>query len=107
MNTRPIYWLHLSDLHFGAPGKEVLNQAIAEFFQALHDKIIPIAADLILVSGDVASSGKPEEYDRADGFFADLRSTLTEIYDALRFASPLRPGQSRSDPSQEWGYPHL
>ena len=41
MNTRPIYWLHLSDLHFGAPGKEVLNQAIAEFFQALRAKSSP------------------------------------------------------------------
>ena len=41
MNTRPIVPVHLSDLHFGAPGKEVLNQAIAEFFQALREQNHP------------------------------------------------------------------
>ena len=81
-NGRPIYWLHLSDLHFGARGKEVLHQATTEFFQGLGNllEIVPTAPDLILLSGDVAFSGKPEEYDQADAFLDELWKVLNTAY---------------------------
>lgn len=74
MHPKPIHWLHLSDLHFGAPGAEVLNQVMSEFWEWLSKakEIAPGAIDLLLISGDVAYSGAVSEYALADEFLNDL-----------------------------------
>jgi hypothetical protein len=79
---RPIYWLHLSDLHFGAEGRDVMLQAMAEFFEKLGElpKAFPAAPDLLLISGDVAFAGKPEEYKLADEFLGKLLGELRTHY---------------------------
>lgn len=74
-------WLHLSDLHFrvsGAGGHDALEYDTDVVLSALlHDITERIAEDelqpdLIFVTGDIAFSGKAEEYDRARSFFEDL-----------------------------------
>lgn len=84
----PIRWLHLSDLHFGAPGAPVLNQVMSEFWKWLDSakEVRSAPIDLLLISGDIAYSGKGQlrksssdsnsEYDRADEFLARLCEKL-------------------------------
>jgi predicted phosphohydrolase len=79
---RPIHWLHLSDLHFGARGEEVLHQANTEFFQGIK-RLANIQAtppDIVLLSGDIAFSGKPEQYEQADVFLSTLWEVLRDVY---------------------------
>lgn len=69
-------WLHVSDFHFVAHGDD-FSQRVAT--QALLDDVqIRIVdrepASFVLVTGDVAFSGRPEEYDRAGEFMSRLAS---------------------------------
>jgi predicted phosphohydrolase len=79
---RPLYWLHLSDLHFGAKGKEILNQVTLEFYRGLRNlaRTTNHPPDLVIVTGDVAFAGRPEEYQQADEFIIQLREELSGIY---------------------------
>ena len=68
-----ITWLHLSDLHFRksqAYDENIVLKAL------LHDLVEQqVRPDLIAVSGDIAFSGQPAEYDLARRFFDDLLQT--------------------------------
>ena len=70
-----ITWLHLSDLHFRAKGQHkwdediVLRALLDDVRARVEDGLTP---DVILVSGDIAFSGAPEEYALAGHFFDDL-----------------------------------
>lgn len=81
---RTLTWLHLSDMHVRLPGATageptryglydanvVLRALLADVKERIaEDDLRP---DLILVSGDVAFSGKADEYALAALFFADL-----------------------------------
>ncbi len=74
MNT--ITWLHLSDFHFRAGEQDVWNENIV--LDALLDDVRGRMAedglrpDFVVVSGDLAFSGQPAEYDLAGTFFDDL-----------------------------------
>lgn len=68
-----VRWLHVSDFHFKARGdtdsKFVLDALLATVDDLRkHGR----AVDLIFVTGDVAFSGRPEEYARAEAYLADL-----------------------------------
>jgi formylglycine-generating enzyme required for sulfatase activity len=73
MNT--ITWLHLSDLHFRADELHawdadiVLRELLKDVRARLDEGLRP---DLILVSGDIAFSGQPAEYELARAFFDEL-----------------------------------
>ncbi|HEU5047546.1 MAG TPA: metallophosphoesterase [Rickettsiales bacterium] len=65
-------WLHISDFHFNTNNYDqdvVLNALIKSIKSSLnnHTKI-----DLIFATGDIAFSGKTQEYDAATRFFDDL-----------------------------------
>lgn len=72
---RPIHWLHISDIHL-REGNEwsqdvVLNSmcvCISELREAGKEP------DFVLVTGDIAFSGKEEEYALAVGFFDELQN---------------------------------
>jgi 3',5'-cyclic AMP phosphodiesterase CpdA len=74
MNT--ITWLHLSDFHFRTDEQHVWNENIV--LEALLDDVRGRMAedglypDFVVVSGDLAFSGQPAEYDLAGTFFDDL-----------------------------------
>lgn len=78
MATRPIRWLHLSDLHYGCPGKELWEQVQVEFFRDLDAHLDRLdAPDLLLFTGDLAFSGAEAEYAQVDAFLDDLLEHLT------------------------------
>ena len=72
-------WLHLSDLHFRAEEQHtwdsniVLKQLLADIAERMkQDGLCP---DFIVVTGDIAFSGQPAEYDLARAFFDELLQT--------------------------------
>jgi hypothetical protein len=69
---RPISWLHISDIHLRpreAWQQDVVLQAMCE---DITRQLATQPTDFILMSGDLAFSGKAEEYEMAAGFFNAL-----------------------------------
>ena len=71
-------WLHLSDFHFRADGdlfsQEVSTGAILGDLPSRLSSEHPL--QFVVVTGDIAFSGKPSQYDLAAEFFKSLASTL-------------------------------
>lgn len=80
-NHPVISWLHLSDLHFTSEHKWeqaiVLNSLMRDVLLDLRTHgLLP---DLVFVTGDIANSGRPEEYVQAERFFNEVaRVTNTD-----------------------------
>jgi hypothetical protein len=74
MNT--ITWLHLSDFHFRASEQHVWNENIVldALLEDVRGRMTEdgLRPDFVVVSGDLAFSGQPAEYDLAGRFFDDL-----------------------------------
>ena len=69
---RPITWLHLSDVHLrprDAWEQDVVLRAMCNDIRRRRDTLTP---DFVLLSGDLAFSGKPEEYEIAATFLDAL-----------------------------------
>jgi WD40 repeat protein/3',5'-cyclic AMP phosphodiesterase CpdA len=82
--ARPLLLLHLSDLHFGVHSrfiKEDLSARGRVFGRAIdeerRDLNIGSAIDLVIVTGDLAETGKPKEFKEAAEF-------LTALADAFK-----------------------
>ena len=76
-HLQPLRWLHLSDFHFKA--KETWDRratltALLKHAKQLRDN--DFAPDLVFVTGDIAHSGKHEEYEHAERFFTELANVL-------------------------------
>jgi predicted MPP superfamily phosphohydrolase len=70
-------WLHLSDLHFREDerwDRRATLQALIAKTSELKEK--GLAPDLVFVTGDIAWSGKPKEYEQATRFFHELNKVL-------------------------------
>ncbi|MES9905807.1 MAG: metallophosphoesterase [Sedimenticola sp.] len=68
-------WLHLSDLHIGN-NNESQEVALSSLVNAVHEFSKDQTFDLVLITGDLAFSGKKEEYDRFEELvLAPLRSS--------------------------------
>lgn len=64
--------VQLSDLHFSsAPGGYMLRDT-AETFEAVARQVMEEAPDLVVVTGDIANEGHPEEYEMAGTALAAL-----------------------------------
>ncbi len=75
---RPIRWLHLSDLHYGCPGKELWEQVEPEFRHDVERMLEQLGApDLLLFTGDLAYSGRAGEYAEVDHLLDELLELLT------------------------------
>jgi predicted phosphohydrolase len=75
----PVYrWLHLSDLHVGCKGETVWWQMLDDFHRSLDIWLPKIGGppDLLLLTGDLAWSGKANEYGRLDRFLERLLGVL-------------------------------
>ena len=70
-----ILLLHISDIHFSRPNDAVSTRA-GRIKDAVVGKCPDAAACIIVVSGDVANTGAPDEYEIAKRFFSELRSAL-------------------------------
>ena len=75
LDVRPIQWLHISDIHIRADqewSQDVVLKSMCENISDLRQA--ESAADFILVTGDIAFSGKCKEYALAGKFFDDLQA---------------------------------
>ncbi|WP_218920026.1 SUMF1/EgtB/PvdO family nonheme iron enzyme [Chondromyces crocatus] len=70
----PLRWLHLSDLCLGEGGRHRRPQALEGLLRAFGEggALSGRRPDLVFCTGDVALSGKPEQYRMAWWFFEDL-----------------------------------
>ncbi|MDI1443105.1 metallophosphoesterase [Polyangium sp. 6x1] len=74
-------WLHLSDLHFGLPGagdrhnQSQILSILRDDLSILDGKKLP-RPDAILVTGDIAWSGKPDQYAEASKWLLDVAQRL-------------------------------
>ena len=71
-------WLHLSDFHFRADQDwrqdHVLHCLVRDVIEKLPET--ELSPDMVLVTGDIAQSGKSEEYDHAITCFNKIASIL-------------------------------
>lgn len=85
--SQTIRWVHLSDFHFGRDeyGEEALAESILEHIKGRPDGL----PDLIFITGDLAFSGKSEEYTQFDEqFFQPLTNLLGANASERIFAIP-------------------
>lgn len=64
-------WLHLSDLHVRAPSAAAAGDALLTSLREDLSARGRERIDALVVTGDVVSSGRPEEYDAAGAFLLD------------------------------------
>ena len=78
-------WLHLSDFHFKADGdlfsQQVSTEAILKDIPSRLSSEHPL--QFVVVTGDIAFSGKSSEYDLAAEFFKSLASALGLAMDRI------------------------
>ena len=74
---RPIRWLHISDFHLhekqSSKQDAVLDAMLHDIKQRGDGDVI---FDFVLVTGDLAFSGKESEYELVESFFTKLSSTI-------------------------------
>jgi len=72
-----ITWLHLSDLHLKPARKWDEDIVLKTLLVDVRGQIAAgLRPDMVLVSGDIAFSGAPAEYDMARAFFDDLLAAV-------------------------------
>ncbi len=91
-----VAWAHVSDFHFKAKtdyGRDEVMQALLRDLamvsgqrEAKHG-VEPVALDFVVVTGDVAYSGQPEQYQVARRFFGEL-SKATRVPPERTFVVP-------------------
>jgi predicted MPP superfamily phosphohydrolase len=80
-------WLHVSDLHFGAgPQSHRFNQEVIteEILKDVRGRR-PWDPDFIFVTGDIAFSADPKQYEKADLWFRQLAEAAGVSPSVLRF----------------------
>ncbi len=89
MLSKPITWLHLSDLHFKASPSYNANVVLDELLKDVTARVekVSLKPDFIVVTGDVTFSGKPAEYELAVDFF-DRLLEITGLSKARLFVVP-------------------
>ena len=70
--------VHLSDIHFRETGNPVRN-VVDEIVQAVNSVDATTSLFLVVISGDIAYSGKSAEYKVALQFFQEFREKLAKM----------------------------
>jgi predicted MPP superfamily phosphohydrolase len=85
--VRVFTWIHLSDLHFGAgtTGYRFDHKAVMRAIARDVEAHAPKGVDRIFVTGDIAFSAQPEEYDEARTWMERIAQHAGVGHDRLRF----------------------
>lgn len=83
--------LHLTDIHM-KEDKNWLDNKISLIVNALRIELQNISKCFIIVSGDIANIGSIEEYNRAEVFFAKLKTSLERFCTTTEFQYIFTPG---------------
>lgn len=96
--SKKISWLHLSDLHFRCREDNFYSQLVYDnLLSDIHN--IDTKIDFVFVTGDIAYSGKREEYEYA-GVFFDKLVQLLQIDKSHIYCVPGNHDIKRSTSSQ-------
>ena len=87
--------LHLSDIHFDKKN-DITNENI-EGIKKVFNKITDIDAALIVISGDIAFSGKKEQYDVAWKLFRNIKNVLINKNNIEKVDFAIVPGNHDID----------
>ena len=78
-DVESIRWLHLSDLHLGGRGQSLWWEVHGELAESVRREVARLGApDLILITGDLAFSGKPRTHEGFDAVRDAFRDTWKE-----------------------------
>lgn len=79
-DRKTLTWLHVSDFHFKDDGSYDRAVVLRSLLSAVEEKVQhrDICPDCIFVTGDIAHSGREQEYAAASDFFDKLRK-VTEL----------------------------
>lgn len=80
-------WLHISDFHFVAEGDDFSQRVAAQaLFDDVAARIRPgLDPSFVVVTGDIAQSGQPAQYEVAREFLIELASKLELPHDRFFF----------------------
>ena len=88
-NASTVCWLHVSDFHFSAQSGSDSDIVLDALLGTLEDfRRHGRSVDLVFLTGDLAFSGDPMQYNRAE----DYLSRLCQVLDLDRIAVHLVPG---------------
>jgi len=88
-SSDPIRVVQLSDLHFStAPGGYMMRDTSATF-SAIADLVRAEQPDLVVVTGDIANEGKPDEYELARDALAALELPIYCLAGNHDFVDPM------------------
>lgn len=90
-----ILLLHLSDIHFKLSNNYLLDKEVA-LFEAMRNYLAEYDHVFLVISGDIAYSGKEEEYKIAHAFISKLKGNL-ESYSSKTITSIIIPGNHDCD----------
>lgn len=83
--------IHLSDIHF-SDGENFFETKWELLFRALKDDFLNCLFVYIVVSGDIANTGKESEYKVATTYFKRLLEQLEKRYNSTQFKFVFVPG---------------
>jgi Calcineurin-like phosphoesterase len=92
----PIVIVHLGDFHIRKADDNVLMRT-DQIVAAIRSLRLNPSACFVVVPGDVAFSGKPEEYRLAQGFFRELLARLEQEYPGVKPEIAFVPGNHDCD----------
>ena len=83
-STNSMSWLHISDLHYEDRANSNRRKVEDAFIRDLNKhKEECVQLNMILITGDIAASGKPEEYERAENFIRRVLDSTNISNDQL------------------------
>lgn len=91
ITTSNVGIIHLSDIHFSSESNSV-QQKLELLYRALKDDFSNCLVVYVVVSGDIAKSGKSREYKVALVFFTKLLELLSKRYSSTQFKFVFVPG---------------
>ncbi len=87
----PVLLIHFSDIHLKTDKDPILSR-VSQIKNALKDKISDINDIWVLISGDVAYSGKKMEYDLASKFLSEIEREIKSIRECANINYIVVPG---------------
>ena len=83
--------IHLSDIHFSSKEDPLIKRG-ESLFRAIKDNFLNCSFVYIVVSGDIANTGKDPEYEVALDFFSEFKERLEKKYSSTKFRFVYIPG---------------